>query len=109
MALFPEKEKTQISEGVEPYPEAPAVPPEIEKAGVTTTPTQFTAQVTDNSGQNVIQPTAVTFQVPTDTVTLSAWSKGSITSSLTWVGLFWLRMIKKAIHFGWRIVVGEEK
>lgn len=109
MALFPEREKTQVPEGIEPQPEVPEITERIEEAGVTTTPTGFTAQVTDDKGQNVITPTATTFQVPADTATLTSWSKGGISSSLTWFGAFWLRMIKKAVHFGWRVVVGEEK
>lgn len=107
MVLFPEKEKTQVPEGVEPRPEVPEIPKEIERAGVTTTPTSFTAQVTDNKGQNVIQPTTTTLQVPADTATLTSWSKGGITSSLTWFAAFWLRMIKKAVHFGVRIITGN--
>lgn len=106
MALFPEREKNQVPEEVEVRPETPKLTEKIEKAGVTTSPTQFTAQVTDEGGQSIIQPTATTLKIPADQITLTSWSKGPITSSLTWLANFWLRMIKKAAHFGWRIIKG---
>ena len=102
MALFPERGSSQVSEGVQPTTETPQIPETAQRAGVTTPLTEFTAQVKDNNGQDVIQPTAQTLEVPADNVTLTSWAKGSITSSLTWFGAFWLRIIKKAVHFGWR-------
>lgn len=106
--VFPEKERTQIPEGIEPRVETPEISERLKKnVGVAVTPTQFTAQVIDDKGQNIIQPTTTTLQVPADTATLTSWSKGSITSSLTWFAAFWLRMIKKAVHFGVRIITGN--
>ncbi len=107
MPLFPEREKAQVPENINVRPEVPEIPKDIEKAGVVVPPTQFTGQVTDKGGQNIIQPTPGTLQIPADTATLASWSKGPITSSLTWFSAFWLRIIKKAIHFGVRIITGN--
>ncbi len=107
MVLFPEREKAQVPENINVRPEVPEISEKVEKAGVAVTPTQFTAQVTDDKGQGLIQPTATTLQIPADTLTLTSWSKGPIGSSLTWFAAFWLRMIKKAVHFGVRIITGN--
>jgi len=107
MAITPEQEKpSQIPEGVREVPETPEIPPHIEKGGVKAVPTQVTAQVTDDKGQPLIQTPAtktVSITIPADKTTLSGWAKGEPTSSLTWFANFWLRMIKKALHFGWKI------
>ena len=70
----------------------------------------FTVQIKDDKGQSVIQtpPTQViTVQPPYDPTTLTKQSKGSITSSLTWLSAFWIRVIKKALHYGWQVVSGN--
>jgi hypothetical protein len=38
---------------------------------------------------------------------LDIWSKGPIENALTWFAVFWTRIIKKAIHFGWRMISGR--
>ena len=83
------------------------VPETLNQSGVKVVQKNFTAQVKDDNGQPLIQtpPTQViSITPPADDPTLTTWSKGSITSSLTWLGAFWIRVIKKAIHFGWRVV-----
>ena len=98
-------------EGVIEVPETPESTPEMEEAGVTIVPPQVTAQVTDDdSGQPLIQTPAtktVTVQIPTDPAKLDDWAKGSPANALTWFATFWLRMIKKAMHFGWKIIKRE--
>ncbi len=81
------------------------IPEDIERKGVRPTKSQFTAQV-KHKGKHLIQTpaTKVTIKLPADQGSLSSWSKGPITSSLTWLATFWLRMIKKAKHFGWKII-----
>ena len=67
--------------------------------------------MTDDKGKPIIQtpPTQViTVTPPSDTTTLSKQAKGDTTSSLTWLAAFWLRIIKKAIHFGWKIIGKEQ-
>jgi hypothetical protein len=70
----------------------------------------FKTQVTDDNGQPIIQATptqVITVQPPSDTATLTQQAKGSTTSGATWIAAFWLRIIKKAIHFGWKLI-GKE-
>jgi hypothetical protein len=88
------------------------VPETLNQSGVKVVQKNFTAQVKDDKGQPLIQtpPTqVVTVQPPADDTTLTAWSKGSVTSSLTWLGMFWIRVVKKALYFGWRVVGGGGK
>lgn len=105
MAYSPEIEKQQpeISE----VPTVPEIPPEIERStGIKVVQKSFTAQVKGDKGQPLIQtpPTQViNVTPPADQTTLKGWAKGSITSSITWLGMFWIRIIKKALHFGWNI------
>jgi hypothetical protein len=88
------------------------VPETLKQSGVQVVQKTFKAQVKDDKGQPLIQtpPTQViTIQPPADDTTLTTWSKGSVSSSLTWLGVFWIRVIKKAIHFGWQVVGGGNK
>ena len=83
------------------------VPETLSQSGVKVVPKNFAAQVKGDKGQPLIQtpPTQViTVQPPADTASLTNWSKGSIGSSLSWLGMFWIRVIKKALHFGWRVI-----
>lgn len=104
MPLFPEREKKP---GVEFRPEE-AAPLEIErKEVVTPVSSQFTKQVKSDDGQILTQSqpsTTVTITLPVDQTQLTESSKGSADDSVTWFAAFWLRMVKKAIHFGWRIL-----
>ena len=72
MVATPEKETLQAPEEVKDVIDTPDIPPHIEKGGVSVTPTQFTAQVTDDAGKPLIKPT------PTKTVdaTVFIWSIG---------------------------------
>jgi len=104
MPLFPEREKKP---GVEFRPEE-ATPLEIERKEVATpVPSQFIKQVKSDDGQVLTQSQpseAVTITLPADQTVLAESVKGSVDDSVTWFAAFWLRMIKKAIHFGWRIL-----
>lgn len=103
-----EREKPPVPEEVQER--VTEIPPEIERADAQRVPAQVTAQVTDDKGQPLIQSPAtktVTIQIPASQSQLDDWSHGSITSSLTWFANFWLRLIKKALHFGWRIIRRE--
>jgi hypothetical protein len=95
----------KVPEGIVERPET--LPEKLEKEQhIKVRPTQFKKQVTDDQGKPMIHtPKAktITISLPSDQQQLAAWSKGPITSSLTWFGVFWLRLIKKAMHFGWKI------
>lgn len=112
MAQTPEREKPKVPEGVVEHPETVEIPPHIEKGGVAPSATHVTAQVSDDSGQPLIQTPAsqkVTIQVPAAQDQLEDWSHGAPSSSLTWFAAFWLRLIKKALRFGWKVVGRETK
>ena len=102
--MFPEREKKP---SLEFRPEE-ATPLEIERKEVATpVPSQFTKQVKSDDGQILTQSqpsTIVTVTLPVDQTRLAGSPKGSADDSLTWFTAFWLRIIKKAIHFGWRII-----
>jgi len=104
---IPRPEVTSIQERPEEFPET------IQQIqGVKVVQKNFKAQVSDGKGTPLIQtpPTQViTVTPPGDSVTLTGWSKGSVSSSLTWLGAFWLRVIKKALHFGWQVITGKEQ
>ena len=109
MAAAPEREPQAPAppEGVVEHPTE--IPVEVERGmpGVKRTPAKVAAQVSDPVGKPLIQTPqsqSVTVQVPTDQTQLDDWAKGSPTDSLTGFAMFWIRMIKKALHFGWRVV-----
>jgi hypothetical protein len=71
------------------------------------TPSQITATVTDDNGKPMMQSpatNAVTVTVPADPQHLQSLSQGDPDDAITWFATFWLRMIKKALHYGWKIV-----
>lgn len=108
MAVSPEVEKAepQVQERKEEF----IVDETLKQAGVKVVQKNFTAQIKGDKGQPLIQtPPAqvITVSPPADTNTLDLWSKGSVSSSLTWLGTFWIRVIKKALHFGWKIISGS--
>jgi hypothetical protein len=100
-------ETSLVTEHPEEFPETI----QMNSTGVQVVQKNFTSQVTDDKGSPIIQtpPTQVVTSIapPSDTPTLTTQSKGKITESATWLAAFWLRIIKKAIFFGWKIVGGE--
>lgn len=110
MVLFKEREPKGPPKGVVERSEEFEVSKEERETGVEPRAEHFTAQV-ERRGKKLIQTPktqAVTIQLPTDRSTLVSWAKGPVTNSLTWLGAFWLRMIKKAAHFGWKIIGGKK-
>jgi hypothetical protein len=110
MAATPETlrpEAPQITERQEEF----IVPETLQSSGVKVVQKNFKAQIKDDKGIPVIQTTPAqvitTVQPPSDTTTLTQQAKGNTTSSATWLAAFWLRIIKKALHFGWKIVGGD--
>lgn len=84
-----------------------ASPLTIEKKEVlTSVPSQFTAKVS-NGGRPLVQTPAnqnVTVQLPSDAATLKGLAGGSPQNAITWFAAFWLRMLKKALYFGWKVL-----
>jgi hypothetical protein len=107
MAAFPEREQKPVEQREEEIS-----PLTIErKEVVQPVLTQFKSQVKSDQGKPLIQSPATattTITLPADQNQLTTLAKGSISNSITWFAAFWLRMIKKAIHFGWRIFSGAK-
>ncbi len=83
------------------------VTPSLQGQGIVSTQFPVKTQVGDDKQAAPIQiptPKVITITIPASGEQLEDWSKGSPDESLTWFAFFWLRMIKKAIHFGWRII-----
>ena len=99
---------TPINPDIQEVPDTPEVPRHIEQGGVTSVPVHFTAQVQDDSGNQMITSPAVkkiTIEIPATQEVLQDWAQGPPENSLTWYAKFWLRIIKKALFFGWRILL----
>lgn len=110
MGLLPEKEprKNQYENPDE------ATPLNIErKEVVTPIPTQFKAQVTDDKGNNVIstpQSKKADIVIPEiNKETLEIKSKGDTEESTVWSASYWLRILKKSIFFGWKVLFDEKQ
>lgn len=115
MATNPERPELgpsqRAQEGIiKEIPESPEPEPSLQEVGVASIPTQITAQVTDDkTGQPLMQSPAtktITITIPASPDQLTDWSKGSPSDSLTWLATFWLRIMKKAFHFGWTVLQG---
>lgn len=103
-----EKLDAGIPEGVNQVAEVVSMPQAIEnKSGVQVVPSNFTAQVTDGNTPLIQTPQnqVVTITIPSDQNSLTQNAKkGNILDALTWHATYWLRIVKKAMHFGWKIV-----
>lgn len=103
MSLFPEKEGQK---GVFERP-GEIDPLTIErKEVVTPVASQFNAQVLSDNGSPLIQTPqgkTITIVLPQNQTFLTEKSKGSVYDSVTWFAKFWLRLIKKALFFGWKV------
>lgn len=108
MAATPEVLKPEA--GIKEKAEEFIVPETLQQAtGIKVIQKTFTAQVKGDKGQPLIQATptqVISVTPPANDTTLTSWSKGPITSSISWLGMFWLRIIKKAAFFGWRVITG---
>src|SRR4030042_3062462 len=108
----PEQERlSQNPPEIQEIPDTPEILPEIEKGGVIKKQDDFSAQVTDDKGRPLIQTPqtqSVTVQIPANQSQLDTWAKGSPDNALTWFAVFWIRIIKKALHFGWRMIQGRK-
>ena len=99
-----------ISEPGEPQKEIA----QVHETPSTHTPGQVAAQVTTpipagQQGAQQTQSQVVTVTVPATPEQLADWSKGETEDSLTWAAFFWIRMIKKAISHGWRVLTQNQE
>ncbi len=99
-------------------PERPAVPESEQKAENQPTPepaeqavptvVQPIQQPVDDTSQQITPASTQSVQAPASQQQLHDWSKGDPGNALTWLAAYWLRLIKKALHFGWQIVGKQE-
>ena len=104
---------SNLPKDVQTIAETPAVPEHIQKVGVSPHQSQFSAQVTDDNGQQLISSVQTDPEndviVPMDQGKLEGFAAGSVKESVTWFAVFWLRVIKRALHLGRRVVVRGRK
>jgi len=95
MALFAERGEKHPD--FEVRDEEIKLPKDLENQGIKAVETAFKANVKGDDGSVIAQPTGIasSFSPPADPQTLMTWAKGPITSALTWLAAFWLRMFKK--------------
>ena len=100
MDLEREKLPKVSEETVEEIPTE--IPEEVEaKEGIKAVRTQ------DDEGKPLMESpvTKVTsVEIPRSEETLEAYSRGDTEDAKTWWGASFLRLIKKALHFGWKIL-----
>ena len=101
-----------LPEGVKEIPEKVEIPEDVERVtGVRAKPANITAQVADDSTKTQVPsstPPSVTVSVPATPAQLTNWLQGSPSNSITWFATFWLRLIRKALHFGWKVILKKE-
>jgi len=111
MPIFKERESApKVPDGV--TERAEEVSAHIEKGGVTKSPTQFKAQVTDDSGKPLVQTQKTKktkIEIPATKEKLESLSKGDTNKSITWFAVDWLRRIKKAFFKGVQIVLRQNR
>jgi len=99
-----EREKIPVTKRAEEI----QVPESLSKTGIEKVETAYKATVQDDQGSPIVQTPAtkqISIQIPQDVDSLESSAKGKISSSLTWFGRFWLRMIKKALFLGKKVEV----
>src|SRR3990172_6243268 len=100
----------EMAPEVTPYKEEFEVSKDLAQAGVERVEKEYKTPVTDDTGKPLtISPSTqnISITLPATQGQLVAWAKGPVSSSLTWFAAFWLRMIKKAVYFGWSLISGE--
>lgn len=110
MGLLPERESNKNQ--YENPEEASAL--SIERKEVATpVPVHFKAQVTDDKGNKLIstpETTKADIVIPEiDKETLELKVKnGKIEESSVWSAAYWLRLLKKSIYFGWKVLFDRQ-
>ena len=97
-------------EEIKEHQEEFIVPEKIQDIGIKSTRSQVTAQIGDDDDDQLIKTPVrkVTVTLPANQGVIEEWTKGDASNSSTWLGYFWVRIVKKALHFGWKLVVGPD-
>jgi hypothetical protein len=80
----------------------------LEKNNVQVRADDFQAPVLGDQGQQLTTPipsNVPTITVPANQVQLIEWAKGPEDKAITWLSRYWIRLIKKSVHFGWRLIM----
>ncbi|MFC1649436.1 hypothetical protein ACFL2C_01810 [Patescibacteria group bacterium] len=94
-------------ESVDQIPQQPSMSQEAINRGVQVRQVEFTEKVVDENNKPLTSSPAttdVTIEIPAEKSVLETLAKGSEESAVTWFASFWLRMLRKAAHFGWGVV-----
>lgn len=105
MPTTPEALKPNMD--IQEVPSEFIVPETLSQSGMQVVQKNFTAQVKGDNGTPLIQTPpsqVISITPPASQTVLTQQAKGSASLSLTWLAAFWIRIIKKAMHFGWQIV-----
>lgn len=107
MASTPERKEKYIQEEKEEF----EIPETLEDTGMKAVETAFKATVKDGKKPLIKSASTddVIVKIPKTRQILENQAKGNSGDSSTGFAVFWIRMIKKAIHFGKKIVIGEKK
>ena len=96
--------------------EVPEEIPRTVEQGIGVKPTPVQPQQVKSNGQVIAQPVPVpasnkpTVSVPAvSQQQLDDYSKGSIVDSKTWFGVYWMRVVKKALQSGFSVIFGSQK
>lgn len=109
--MFTEREKTPtVPEGVNVIDTEQKVIPEgvAKEANIQQVETAASANIKVGGQQAIQTPQdqTITITLPSDPqVLMQQTKKGNIVDALTWFAAYWLRMVKKAAHFGWKVIV----
>ncbi len=111
MGLLPEREPKKNQ--YENPDEASALNIE-RKEVITPIPTQFKAQVTDDKGNNIIttpetkKADIIIPEIDRETLELKV-KNGNVEESSIWSAAYWLRLLKKSIYFGWKVLFDAKR
>lgn len=96
---------------VEKKEEEFVVPEGLKDSGIAAVETAYKATVKDGKKTLTQSPQTkqVVITIPKTQSDLDDLSKGKSSSSITWFALFWLRMIKKALHLGKQVAYRKGK
>jgi hypothetical protein len=80
----------------------------LEKHNVQIRPDDVQQPVVGDQGQILAQPipsNIPTITIPANQQQIMEWAKGPDDKAITWLSRYWIRMIKKAVHYGWRLIM----
>ena len=112
MGLFPELGRFGGRYEIKEIPDQPEIPPKLtQETGIKAVERAIGANVKDGRADVIQSPETrqFTLQIPDVREKMEKLSKQSVGDSSTWFGAYFVRMIKKALYFGWKIVVGRSK